>query len=175
MAGLTQDCKTIQYGDPGLSQPTSFGIGASQTVYSGAVALVSGSGSTTVGYLKNAATAGSADLVAGIIGEPAGGTYVKTGPGIVAGSTDGSVWANVRTGAYMIQSGTGADLLSATTNGKTVYYGGESANGPIACATSASSTRPVLGLQLPQDPGMAASVSPGSNYFPIKLNVIGAP
>lgn len=175
MTGLTNDTHVVRYGSGDNNQPTSFGVGANQQLYYGEVALVSGSGSVTVGYLKNAATAGSADLVAGMIGDPAGGTYTSTGPGILGGSTDGAVWVNVQTGCFFIQSGTGSDLLSATTNGKTVYYGGENTSGPIACATSSGGTRPVLGIQLPQDPGIAGGFTPGASYWPIKLNVIGGP
>lgn len=171
---LTQDTHVVQYGVEGAL--TSFPVGASQQLYYGEVALISGSGSVTVGYLKNAASPGSADTVVGMLNEPAGGTYVSTGPGVLAGSTDGAVWMDVLNGAFFIQSGTGSDTLSATTNGKTVYYGGENASGPIACATSAGSTRPVLGVQLPQDPGIAGGFTPGANYFPILLNAIaGAP
>lgn len=173
MSGATTDIKVYRYGVE--NQPTSFGVGANQQLYQGCVALVSGSGSTTTGYLKNAASPGTADLVAGIVGEPAGGTQVEVAPGILGGTTDGAVWANVLTGTFMFQSGTGSDLLTAATNGKNVYYGGENAQGPIACATSATNTRPVLGIQLPQDPGFAGNYIPGSNYWPIKLNVIGGP
>jgi hypothetical protein len=150
-------------------------VGATQTVYPGCVALVSAGSGASAGNLKNAATPAAADLVAGLIATPAGGTYVQTGPGITGGSTDGAVWVDVQAGTFMIQSGTGADLLTTANNGKTVYYGGENANGPIACATSAGSSRPTLGLQLPQDPGFANNYIPGSNYWPIKLNVIGGP
>ena len=173
MSGLTNDIKSYEYGTDG--KLTSYGIGANQQLYENAVALVSGSGSVTVGYLKNAASPGSSDLVAGLVSAPAGGTTVATGPGILGGSTDGAVWANVNTGTFLFQSGSGSDQLSATTNGKTVYYGGENTYGPIACATSSGSTRPTLGIQLPQDPGLAGNFSPGSNYWPVKLNVIGGP
>ena len=175
MAGLTQDTHVTRYGTGDTSDLTSFPVGASQQLYYGEVALVSGSGAVTTGYLKNAATAGASDLVAGMVAEPAGGTGVSTGPGLPTGSTDGAIWVNVQTGAFFFQSGTGADTLTAATNGKTVYYGGENANGPIACATSATSTRPVLGIQLPQDPGIAGGFTPGANYWPIKLTAIGGP
>ena len=174
MAGLTGDILVYEYGIGVAAELTSFGVGANQQLYAGAVALVSGSGAVSVGYLKNAAVAGQSDLVAGLVGEPAGGTLVKTGPGILGGSADGVVWADVRTGAYFIQSGSGADLLTASNNGKTVWYGGENSSGPIACATNTGG-RPVLGIQLPQDPGIAAGFVPGANYWPIKLNVIGGP
>jgi hypothetical protein len=174
MAGQTGPTPVWRYGVEMLA-PTAWPVGASQTLYYGEVALVSGSGSTTTGYLKNAATAGSSDLVAGMYAAPAGGTYVETGSGLVAGTTDGSVWAEVQTGAFFFQSGTGADALSEATAGKTVYYGGENASGPLAMATSSSSTRPVLGVQLPQDPGIAGGFSPGSNYYPVVLNAIPKP
>jgi hypothetical protein len=176
MAGLTGEIHVVRYGSGDNNQPTSYGVGANQQLYYGEVALLSGSGSVTTGYLKNAATPGSADLVAGMIGDPAGGTQVKTGPGILGGSTDGGVWCDVLTGAFFFLSGgTAGDALSAATNGKTVYYGGETANGPYACATSAGGTRPVLGVQLAQDPGIAGGFSPGASYWPVKLNVIGGP
>ncbi len=173
MSGLTTDIKAYEYGTQ--PQLVSYPVGANQTCYVGAVALVSGSGAVTTGFLKNAATPGASDLVAGIIGEPAGGTYVQTAPGIVGGSTDGSVWIDVKAGTFMIQGGTGADALSEATVGKTVYYHGENAQGPIADATSGTSTRPILGVQLPQDPGFAGGFLPGSNYYPIRLNQIGGP
>lgn len=174
MAGLTGDILVWEYGVGVGAEPVAYGVGATQQLYAGAVALISGSGATSVGYLKNAAVAGQSDLVAGIVGEPSGGTYVKTGAGILGGSTDGAVWADVRTGAYFIQSGSGADLLTASNNGKTVWYGGENSSGPIACATNTGG-RPVLGIQLPQDPGILNGFAPGANYWPIKLNVIGGP
>lgn len=176
MAGLTSDTHVIRYGvgDGDNSSPTSYPLGGSQTVYYGAVALMSGGGSTTKGYLKNAASYGSTDLVVGMVDDPAGGTFVKTGPGVANVGADGAIWMNVQNGAFFFQSGTGSDALSVTTNGQTVYYGGENTSGPIACATG-SGTRPVLGVQLPQDPGIAGGSTPGSNYFPIKLNVVGGP
>jgi hypothetical protein len=175
MAGVTTDIKAYPYGIPQNDQ-LAWPVGATQQLYEGCVALQSGgSGGITQGYLKNAATAYASDICVGLVDTPAGGTYVPTGPGILGGSTDGSVWANVRAGTFMFQSGTGADLLSATTNGKTVYYGGENASGPIACATSNSGARPALGVQFPQDPGFANNYIPGSNYWPIKMNVVGGP
>ncbi len=153
----------------------AYPVGANVQLYVGAIALVSGSGAVTTGFLKNAGTAGSADLVAGIISEPAGGTLVQTGPGILGGTTDGLVWVNVRVGTFMIQSGTGADALTAALVGKQVFYHGENNVGPIADATSNAGARPVLGILMPQDPGFANGFLPGSNYWPVKLNVIGGP
>lgn len=169
MAGLTRDAKIIRYGSGDDCQPLAYPIGASQQLYSGEVALVSGSGSVTAGYLKNAASPGSSDFVVGMVGDATGGAF-STGPGLPTSTTDGAVWAEVLTGAFFFQSGTGSDLLSAATNGKTVYYGGEDENGPIACATSQSSTLPELGVQVPQDPGIAGGFNPGANYWPVIIN-----
>ena len=179
MAGMTQDGHIYQYGVPENAQPVAYPVGANQQLYYGEVALMSGSGSTTVGCLKNAATAGSLDIVVGMVGEPAGGTYVSTGPGILGASVDGSatggVWDNVRPGTFYFQSGSGADQLSTATNGKNVYYGGENASGPLAMATSNGGTRPILGVQFPEDPGIANGFAPGAGFWPIKLNVVGGP
>jgi hypothetical protein len=172
---LTTDTLVVRYGAGDDDQPVAWPVGATQQLYYGAVALLSGSGAVTTGYLKNAASPGSADLVVGMVGDPAGGTLVQTGPGILGGASDGAVWDNVKTGAFFFQSGTGSDQLSEATAGKTVYYGGENSSGPLAMATSASSTRPVLGVQLPQDPGIAGGFSPGASYWPVALNVIPRP
>jgi hypothetical protein len=169
MSGLTRDCKLIRYGSGDDCQPLAYGIGADEQLYSGAVALVSGTSDVTAGYLRNAADPYVSDIVVGMVGEPTGGAF-STGPGLPTGTTDGAVWAEVLTGAFFFQSGTGSDQLDASTNGKTVYYGGENENGPIACATSGSSTRPELGIQVPQDPGIAGGFSPGANYWPIIVN-----
>jgi hypothetical protein len=168
MSGLTHDAKLIRYGSGDDAQPVAYPIGASQQLYSGAVALASGSGATTAGYLKNAATTGTSDYVVGMVGDATGGAYAP-GPGLPTSTVDGGVWAEVLTGAFFFQSGTGSDQLSASTNGKTVYYGGEDVNGPIACAVIGSPARPVLGVQIPQDPGIAGGFSPGANYWPINV------
>ena len=169
MSGLTKDCKIIRYGSGDDAQPLAYPIGASQQLYSGAVALVSGSGSVTTGYLKNAATPGASDIVVGMVGDATGGAY-STAPGLPTATTNGGVWAEVLTGAFYFQSGTGSDLLSAATNGKTVYLGDETTTGPVACATDGSVNRPVLGIQVPQDPGIAGGSSPGANYWPVIIN-----
>jgi hypothetical protein len=166
MTALANDVKIVRYGSGDSAQPEAYPIGANQQLYSGDVALVSGSGSTTAGYLKATGTVGTADIVVGMVGDATGGAY-STGPGLPTNSADGGVWAEVLTGAFFFQSGTGGDTLSAATNGQTVYYGGSNANGPIACATNGSGANPVLGVQVPQDPGIAGGVTPGANYFPV--------
>lgn len=174
MAGLANDIKTIQYGVPENSQLVAYPVGASAQLYSGAVALIAGTGGTTTqGYLKSAATASASDIVAGIVAEYAGGTGVATGPGILGGTTDGAIWANVRTGTFFIQSGTGSNALTEAKVGQNVYYGGENTNGPIANATQGTS--PILGVLLPQDPGITNNPTPGSTYWPVKLNTVGGP
>ena len=165
---LTKDAKLIRYGSGDGNDPRAYPIGATQQLYSGAVALVSGSGSTTTGFLKNAASPGSADVVVGMVGDATGGAY-STGPGLPLPTANGDVWAEVQTGAFMFQSGTGSDQLAAALNGLSVYYGGESTTGPIACATSRSSTLPLLGTLLPQDPGIAGGSNPGANYWPVAV------
>lgn len=172
MAGLTSDTQVYRYGTEDGDQPVAYPVGSAQTVYYGGVALVSGSGSVTTGYLKNAATAGSADLVVGMIDDPAGGTYVKTQAGITGTSTNGGVWVNVMRGAFYFQSGTGSNALTEANVGLTVYYGGENSAGPIANATGAG-TSPILGILLPQDPAIGAATGafiPGSSYWPVRLN-----
>ena len=167
MSGLTQDIHAYAYGAKG--ELASWPVGASQTLYIGSVALQSGSGSTTTGYLKSAASPGNADLVVGMLEGQEVATGAQTGPGVVGGTTDGAVWASVREGTYFIQSD---GSLSAATNGKTVYYKGENTTGPLAASTG-SGTYPVLGAQVPQDPGIAGGFSPGANFYPIKLTTIG--
>lgn len=174
MSGLTHDCKLIRYGVGDGDDPLAYGIGADEQIYSGSVALVSGTSDVTAGYLRNAATPYVDDLVVGVVGDATGGAY-STGPGLPTGTADGEVWAEVLTGAFFFQSGTGSDALSAATNGLTVYYGGENTNGPIACATSGSATRPVLGVQIPQDPGIAGGSSPGPDYWPINIRRVEGP
>jgi hypothetical protein len=170
---LTKDCHTVQYGIPEGSGLVAYPVGATQQLYSGAVALISGSGSVTAGYLKNAASPGSADLVAGIIGDAAGGTLVETSYGILGGSTDGAVWVNVRNGAFFIQNGSGGAAVTEANVGATVYYAGENNSGPLISSSAVS--WPKLGVLLPQDPGIAGSVTPGSGYWPVKLSIIGGP
>jgi hypothetical protein len=168
---LTKDTKLIRYGSGDDAQPLAYPIGAAQQLYSGAVALVSGSGTPAAGYLKNAATAnlGTSDIVVGMVGDATGGAY-STGPGLPVPTASGDVWAEVLTGAFYFQSGTGADQLVVAGNGLPVYYGGESTTGPIACAVVGSPARPVLGIQVPQDPGIAGGSSPGAGYWPVIIN-----
>jgi hypothetical protein len=169
---LANDCPLIRYGTGDNRQPVAYPVDAAQTLYQGAVALLTTvtAGGLTKGNLHNGAAVTATDICVGMVGPPTGGTYVATGPGIVNAGAAGAVWDDVQTGAFFFQSGTSADQLSNGLAGQTVYYGGENASGPIACATSSSSTRPILGVLLPQDPGFAGGVTPGANYWPVRLN-----
>lgn len=166
---LTKDCHTIEFGVPEGNTLVAYPVKAAAQLYSGAVALLRG------GFLINGASPLSTDLIVGIIGDPAGGTLVQTGVGILGGATDGAVWVNVRTGSFFLQSGSGADTLVNTSAGATVYYHGENNNGPVIDLTSGSSTRAPAGILLPQDSGIAGGVTPGAAYWPIKLNTVGGP
>ncbi len=171
---MTDDGKVYRYGSGDDAQLTSYPVGEAQQLYYGEVALKSGGTGATEGFLKNGASPQSTDEVVGMVGEPAGGTYVKTGPGILGGSTDGAVWVNVLTGAFFFQSVSGANALSAASNGLTVYYAGENANGPLASTSSGAG--PILGSQIPQDPGIAGGFTPGPGYWPVNVNpAIGRP
>lgn len=171
MAGVTNDIKTFQYGLP-ENLLVAYPVGANQQLYRGCVALISGSGATSTGCLKNAASPGTADLVAGIIDEVAGGTGADTLPGILGGTTDGAVWVNVKTGTFFVQNST-TNAVAESTVVLTVYYQGENATGPIV--SSVQGVLPKMGQLLPQDPGFANNYIPGSNYWPVKFNIIGGP
>lgn len=177
MAAVANDIKTWKYG--ASERLTTAPVGAASQLYVGAVALISAGTGATAGFLKNAATPAAADIVMGIVDEPAGGTLVQTGPGILGNGTDGGVWVNVRTGTFwVIGSGSGiagATALTAANNGKAVFYAGETAQGPVASASSNAGAFPAMGIQLPQDPGFAGGTLPGATYWPVKFNVIGEP
>lgn len=143
MAALTKDVNLIRVGAEGLHEPIASPLKALSTVYSGSIALLDSSG-----RLVNSATPTSTTTCIGMVGGPSAGTYVKTGPGIVGGSTDGAVWVECLTGTFVLASGTGADALDETTANATVYVVDEVTVGK----TNGSNTRPVAGVQLPIDP-----------------------
>lgn len=156
---LTADVPILRVGahdkDP-IAAPLPTGV----TVYGGALALLD-----TSGLLKNASSPTSADVCIGVIGDPTGGSYVKTGPGIVgAGSTEaGYVYVDVETGTFLFASATGADQLSEATAGTTVYV----VNETTVSKTNGSNTRPVAGTQLPRTPDMP------SGLYPVKITGVG--
>src|SRR5579871_3761830 len=90
---LTADVPILRVGehiDP-VAAPLPSGV----TVYSGSIALLD-----NTGLLKNASSPASTDTCIGVIGDPSGGTFVKTGPGIVgAGTTEATyVYVDVARG-----------------------------------------------------------------------------
>lgn len=159
---LTQDVHAERYGSAD-NDPYNLPLAASTTVYRGSIALTSIV--SNVAYLKNASSPSSTDICWGIIGQ-AGPESVNTGPGIVNGSTvAGVVTVDVETGTFFLASGTGADQLSASSYGSTVYVINETTVG----LTSGGSTRPVAGVHVYTETRLQA---PGN--FAIKLGTTGA-
>jgi hypothetical protein len=151
---LSKDVLVLRVGAEGTTEPLAAPLAASTTVYAGSIALLDD------GVLKNSASPASTDIIAGIIGEPAGGTYVKTGPGIVnATTTDGAVWINCLTGTFLLNNGTGADELTEDDAGADVYVVDEITVGK----TDGSATRPIAGQMLPIDPTVP------TGKIPVKL------
>lgn len=148
MAAMTQDGHLVRYGTPEGHQLTPAPVTAASQLYKGEVALLRS------GYLVNAASPQSTDVIVGMIGDVAGGTTVPTAPGILGGTANGSVWVNCETGTFVFQNGTGADVIAEANAGQTCYYSGENAAGPIAALTSGGNTRPQLGVIVPFDPGL---------------------
>lgn len=152
---LSADIKTLRVGAEGVHQPLAAPMGANVTVYSGSIAL-----QANTGYVKNAASPASTDKILGIVGGPAGGTYVKTGPGIANGAVAGAVSIECLTGTFLLASATGSDQLSVSTAMSTVYVVDEQTVG----ATNGGGTRPVAGVQLPPEPGDP------TGFYQIKLD-----
>jgi hypothetical protein len=152
---LSSDIEVLRVGAEGVTEPVAAPLLSGVTVYSGSIALLAS------GVLKNAASPASTDTCIGLIGGPTGGTYTKTGPGIVgAGTTNATaVWVDCLRGIFLLASGTGADTIAATDAGKTVYVIDEQTVG----LTSASNTRPVAGVCLPADP------TTPTGFVPVKI------
>jgi hypothetical protein len=151
---ISADVKILRVGVEGLNEPIAAPLAASVTVYSGTIAL------SASGYLKGSNTApASTDKVLGVVDLPTGGTYVKTGPGITAGSTDGSVWVDCQTGTFLFLSGTGSDALVESDAGATVYV----VDAITVGKTNGGGTRPTAGVMLPIDPTIP------TGYVPVKL------
>lgn len=155
MTAITNDILVQRFGAEGVYEDYSCGLGSSVTVYSGTIALADAS----TGYLKSPDSPAATDTVLGITGDPAGGTYVKTGPGIVNGTTAGAVVATVLRGSFLLLTGTGSDALTEANVGDSVYM----IDGQTVGATSGSATRPIAGVMLPLDPTIP------SGYVPIKM------
>jgi hypothetical protein len=152
---LSKDVFVNRWGAEGKHEPAAAPLGSAVTVYSGSIAL------SRAGYLANAASPASTDVVLGLVGDPAGGTYVKTGPGIVGNGAQGAngVWVEVLTGSFILLSATGADQLDETTVGSNVYVVDEVTVGK----TTGGGTRPLAGVQMPIDPTIP------SGYVPVQF------
>lgn len=160
---LSADIKTTRYGTPDGHQPLNRGLGTSVTVYRGSVALQV----AATGYLKNAASPSSTDIVLGIVSQGGPG-YADTGPGIVGTSTAGAVSADIDTGSFLLASGTGSDQCDLTTNSQTVYLIDEKTVGK----TNGGGTRPAAGVQL-MDPVSDPSIPTG--FVAVKLGTPNSP
>jgi hypothetical protein len=149
---LSKDIYVNRLGAEGVHEAIVAPLGSAVTVYAGSIAL------SRAGYLANSAIPQSTDVVLGLIGEPAGGTYVKTGPGIVGNGSQGAngVWVEILTGSFILASGTGADALAETDVGASVYVIDEQTVGK----TSGTATRPVAGILLPIDPTIPSGFVP---------------
>ena len=168
---ITSDQIIYEYGTPDGNQPLNAGIASTVQLYRGTVALLSGSGSGgTQGYLKNADTPTSKDLVLGMISKYGPGNVADTIPGLLGGSTDGATSAEILTGSFLMASGTGSDQLSVSTGGTTVYL----INSVTVGATNGGGSRPVAGVQLPA--GDLANLPVGvGGLYPIKLGTPNSP
>lgn len=164
MAALTHDVHKERYGAAD-DTPYNFPIAASTTVYRGSIALTSVVANVTA--LKNAATPASTDICWGVI-DQAGPESVNTGPGIVNGSSvSGVVTADVATGTFFLASGTGADQLSSSSIGSTVYVIDEVTVG----LTTGGGTRPIAGVHVYTE-AQGRFQAPGN--YAIKLGSTGS-
>lgn len=172
---LSSDIQTTRYGSQINHQPIEYPVGkgaAGQTLYRGSIAALSGGTTVTQGYLKNIATPASTDIVVGVIagyGPKCG--QADTGPGIggtVLNTADGVLTANILTGTFLMLGGTGADALTVTNVGTSVYL----VNEDTVAATSGSASRPVAGL-LVQVPATDASIPTG--MVAVQLGTPGTP
>ena len=112
---LTQDIPTHRFGTPGNStQPIAKGIKAAATVYRGSIAV------TRSGYLVAGSSPQTTDVCWGII-DKAGAGAADTGPGITGGTTDGGVAAEISTGSFWVNAGTGVDALTVANEGGVGY------------------------------------------------------
>jgi hypothetical protein len=152
---LTQDVHKERYGNSD-DAPYNLPLGASVTVYRGSIALTN-----TLGYLKNASSPSSTDTCWGLI-DQCGPESVNSGAGIVNGTTSGAVTADIATGTFFLASGSGADQLSQSTYGSTVYVINETTVG----LTSNGSTRPIAGIHVYTE---AAGRFQAPGNFAIKL------
>ena len=149
---LSKDIFVNRVGSEGKHEDLAAPLGSAVTVYSGSIALL------RAGYLAVASSPQSTDYCMGLIGDPAGGTYVKTGPGIVGNGSQGAngVWVEILTGSFILANGTGADALAETDVGAAVYVVDEQTVGK----TNGGSSRPQAGILLPIDPTIPSGFVP---------------
>jgi hypothetical protein len=171
---LTSDIQTPQYGSPAIHQQIEYPIGGAggQTLYRGSVALISGGVTVTKGYLKNAASPATADLVVGIIANygPSCG-QPNTAPGLggsVLNTGDGVLTATVQPGTFLLLAGTGGQAITVTNVQQPAYLINEDTVG----ANSAGGTLPVAGL-IVQVPATDASIPTG--YVAVQLGTENTP
>lgn len=150
---LSSDGLITRYGTPDGHEPVNQGIKASTTVYRGQFAILKS------GYLVAAPDA-TTNVVLGVIDKAGPGT-ADTGSGIVGGSTDGAVTAEIATGSFFFACSTSSDALTVADIGATVYVYD---NCTIA-KTDGSSSRPVAGKLLAVDSTQSPSfaVKVGNN------------
>jgi hypothetical protein len=155
---LSKDVFVSRVGSEGKHEEIAAPLGSAVTVYGGSIAL------NRAGYLANAASPVTGDVCLGLIGEPAGGTYVKTGPGIVGNGSQGAngVWVNILTGSFILANGTGAEALAETDAGATVYVVNETTVGKVGAGSSVP-----VGTLLPIDPTIP------SGFVPVLFTVRG--
>lgn len=165
---ISSDQLIFEFGTADTHQPLNAGITANVQLYRGTIAGLNGTGANK-GYLKNMDTPASTDIVIGILNKYGPGT-ADTLPGLLGGSTNGAVTAEVLTGSFLLASGTGADQLSAATAGQNVY----AINSVTVGATNGGGTRPLVGVQLPAGDLSNLPVGVGGLY-PIHFTVVGSP
>lgn len=165
---ITSDQVIEQYGTPDGKQPLNVGIQATVQLYRGTIAVMNGpQAASHQGYLKNGDTPATSDIVLGILSKYGPGSADAL-PGLLGGSTDGATTAEILTGTFLLNSGTGADQLSAATAGQNVYL--------IDSVTVGlnQSGRPIAGVQMPA--GDVANLPTGvGGKFPIKLGTPSSP
>lgn len=170
---LTSDIQKYRYGSPVDHQPIEYAIGkgaSGQTLYRGSIALISGGTTVTQGYLKNAASPASGDVVVGLL-EGYGPTcgQADTGPGMggtVLNTADGVLTANVATGTFLLLAGTGSDAITITNIQQPCYLLNED-------TVSSVSTGHIMAGLVVQVPATDASIPTG--FVAVQLGTMNGP
>jgi hypothetical protein len=156
---VTADQLYRRIGAEGVHQPIAIGLTAATRVYRNTVAVVA----AATGYLKNADVSLIAtDRVMGMIGNPAGGTAIDNGPGILGGTSAGDVIVDCDTGTFYLLNSSAGDLITEADAGKVCYL----VDSITVAKTDGSATRPVAGTVLPFD------VTTPAGYVGVVLNGI---